>query len=663
MRDFLPFIVVGITAGSIYGLAGLGLVLTYRTSGVFNFAHGALGTAGSYVFYELWTKYHVPWPLSAALCVAGLGILAGVGLERLARRLASAPAVVMVVATVGLLLGIEGGVSALFGSQTQLVKAFLPTSTFRLAGVNFGWDQLIVVAVGVSVSAGLSIFLARTRIGTAMRGVVDDPALLEITGFDATAVRRAAWVLGGAVAVLSGILIAPSIGLNPLLLSFLVVQAFGAAAVGRFRSLPATFAGGLLIGVAAALGQKYATNYPVLLGVPASVPFIVLVVVLLASRQASLPNAGVVRRPRLDRLTPLPAGATLVLGFFATGVVLAVPSLVGAKLPLYTSGAAYAIVFLSLGLLVKTAGQVSLCHAAFVAVGAAAFSQLSSAGMAWPVALFGAGLLTVPVGAIVSLPAARLSGVYLALATFAFGMLMENLVYRTFLMFGSEGHRLAPRPDLPGIHLASDQGYFFVAITIAALVAVAIVALHRSRLGRLLRALADSPTALTSLGASVTTSLVLVFCLSAFLAGVAGGVLAAGNRAAGPAGMGSFQSLLWIAVIAISGSRLVSSSVIAAAMLAILPSYLPQRWHDYEPIAFGVAAVTAALVVAKQLDWVAAIKAHLATSARRFGHNPVRARIEDPGWRTPVTGRSSPGPNGSSALPRTAASAEREVAR
>src|SRR5207244_4034128 len=63
VRNFLPFIVVGITAGSVYGLAGLGLVLTYRTSGVFNFAHGALATAGSYVFYDLWTKDPVPWPL------------------------------------------------------------------------------------------------------------------------------------------------------------------------------------------------------------------------------------------------------------------------------------------------------------------------------------------------------------------------------------------------------------------------------------------------------------------------------------------------------------------------------------------------------------------------------------------------------------------------
>ena len=641
MKNFLPFLVVGITAGSVYGLAGLGLVLTYRTSGVFNFAHGALATAGSYVFYDLWASQHVPWPLAAAASVAGLGLLFGIGLERLARNLSSAPPAVIVVATIGLLLGIEGIISAHYGPETQLVKSFLPTSTFRLPGVNVGWDQLVVVVTGIGASAALALTLARTRIGTAMRAVVDDPDLLEITGFDATVVRRAAWILGGAVAVLSGILIAPTIGLNPLLLSYLVVQAFGAAAIGRFRSLPGTFAGGLILGVVAALGQKYTTNFPVLLGLPASVPFIVLMVVLVASRPGSLPGAGVAKRPRLDRLTPLPALPTAALGVVAAAVVLAIPTLVGARLPVYTSAAAYVIVFLSLGLLVKTAGQISLCHAAFVAVGAVAFSRIAGAGVPWPLALVGAGLATVPVGILVSLPAVRLSGVYLALATFAFGLLMENLVYRTFLMFGLEGHRLAPRPTLAALALSGDRGYFFVAVALAGMVALAIAALQRSRLGRLLAARADSPAALGAFGANGTTLLVLVFSFSAFFAGVAGAVLASGNRAAGPAGLGSLQSLLWIAVLAVSGNRLTSSAVVAAALLAVIPAYLPQSWQNYQPIAFGVIAVAAALLAAARFDWVAAVKADLARSPRRVSGGPARARMTHP-WTSPVASRSRP---------------------
>ena len=494
MSDFLPFIVIGITAGSVYGLAGVGLVLTYRTSGVFNFAHGAIATAGSYLFFELWNELGWPWPMAALICVVGFGVVLGYLLEHLARRLSHVPAAVTVVATVGLLLAITSAASVRYGSATQTVPTFLPSSSFRFAGVNVGWDQLIIVLVGVIVSAGLTVVLGRTRYGMAVRAVVDDADLIELTGFDAKRIRRSAWMLGGAVASLSGILIAPTIGLNPLLLTFLVVQAFGAAAIGRFRSLPLTFVGGLAIGVAASFGQKYATNFPVLLGLPASVPFIVLFVVLVTARPGSLPTGVSVRRPRLDRLTPMPHAARLSLALWALAIVVVLPSVVDTKLPLYTSGAGFVIVFLSLNLLVKVAGQVSLCHAAFVAVGAVAFSRLTvDVGLPWPVALLGAGLVTVPVGFVVALPAIRLSGVYLALATFAFGLLMENLVYRTFLLFGSEGSRVAPRPDLPGVEIGSDRGYFYVAVGLAVVAALVLVVLQRSRLGRLLSALADSP--------------------------------------------------------------------------------------------------------------------------------------------------------------------------
>ena len=123
------------------------------------------------------------------------------------------------------------------------MAAYLPQSTFKLAGVYVSWGQVIVVLAGLGVSAAMTLLLARTRLGTAMRAVVDDPALLEITGFDAGAVRRIAWMLGGGVAVLSGVLIAPTVGLNPQALTYLVVQAFGAAANARAQSADEDLAG------------------------------------------------------------------------------------------------------------------------------------------------------------------------------------------------------------------------------------------------------------------------------------------------------------------------------------------------------------------------------------------------------------------------------------
>ena len=638
MSDLLPFIVVGLATGAVYGLAGVGLVLTYRTSGVFNFAHGAIASAGAYGFYELHDKHGLPWPIAVAVGVGIIGPAVGLLLELIGRRLSGQTAALRVVATVGLLLIVLGLATIIYGPATITLPQFLPTKTFEVASVNVGWDQVILVAVGIVTSAGLTVILRKSRLGMAMRGVVDDPSLLELTGLNAVGVRRSAWIIGSMVASASGILLAPVLGLDPLLLTLLVVQAFGAAAVGRFRNIGLTFAGGLAVGVAAAVSQRYATDFPSLLGFPPSVPFFVLFAILLASKKGSLFEVGEIRRQATGHLTPLPAAWRRVALVAGAAVVATIPFVVGAKLQVWISGAAYVVIFLSLGLLVKTAGQVSLCHAAFVAVGASTFSHLRvDAHLPWPVALLGAALVAVPVGAMVAIPAIRLSGVYLALATFGFGILLERMVYRTFLMYGSEGNLLAPRPG--GV---SDKVYFFVAVGVAVLAALLTRKIQRGRLGRLLEAVADSPKALTSLGASVTTALVLVFCASAFLAGAAGGLLASGSGTAGSSGLGAFQSLLWLTVIAMAGTRVLSSSVVAALLLAVVPIYLPQSLNEWQPVAFGTAALLTALFSGR-IDWTGWLRNEVEAKADRTHRSPTLSRRGDAGW-TDSMSRRRPAP-------------------
>lgn len=640
MHEWLPFVVIGITSGAVYGLAGVGLVLTYRTSGVFNFAHGALATAGAYLFYELWVKQGWPWPLAAltSILIAGVGL--GLLFEQVARRLVRAPASVIVVATVGILLIIQGTADKRYGAETITVDSYLSTKTFNIS-VNVGYNQLIIVLIGVAIAGGLAVLLGRTRIGVAMRGVVDDADLMELTGLDGATVRRVAWMIGGSVAVISGILLAPIVGVDPIRLTFLVVQAFGAAAIGRFRSLPATFVGGLIIGIGAAIGQKEESAHSALLGLPASVPFVALFAVLLVVGKRGLPTPVPVRRAQPEHFSRLPLPVLLAGAAGLVALVIALPGLVDARLPVYTQAVGLAIMFLSLSLLVKMSAQVSLCHAAFVAVGAVAFSRLATeAHLPWLLALIGAGLITVPLGVVVALPAVRLSGIYLALATFAFGLLMENLIYRKHFMFPQGGTRDAPRPHLPGSGMANDKQYFYVAVGVLVAVILAVVVLQRSRLGRLLRALADSPLALATYGTGITTTLVLLFSISAFFAGVAGGVISAGNGAAGPGGLGSLQSLLWVAVIAITGSNLIRSSILAALALAVLPSYASKLDPDYQSIAFGVLALLASLYAASGFDAVAWFKNSLTTSDRVGTRGPIPSRTLDPGWRRAATSRS-----------------------
>lgn len=617
MSEILPFVVIGLASGAIFGLAGVGLILTYRTSGVFNFGHGALASIAAYLFYELYVVRGLPWPLAMVATAVFVGTVGGLLLERMARVLSGSSAATKVVCTVGLLVAVNGLLVVRYGSTPLPLQSYLPTSTFHVLGVNISYEQLIVFVFGVVLTAGLAVMLRSTRLGIAMRAAVDNPALLELTGMSSSMVQRAAWIIGTTIAAVSGVLVAPTFGLDPLLLAFLVVQAFGAAAIGRFRSLEWTFAGGLILGVIANVGQRYATDFPSLLGLPPSVPFIALFGLLMFARSSTLREVGIETKQRVTEMTPIPASWRRIgLAAFAVAA-LAVPHVVGARLSVFTGAAAMVIVFLSLGTVVNTSGQISLCHAAFVAIGATSFSILKvSFELPWMVALVGAGLAALPVGILVALPAVRLPGVYLALATFGLGVLLERMVYRSFLMFGDVGNRQAPRPDIPGFGTLDDTQYYYFALLLAVAVGVLVVVLQRTRLGRILRSLADSQPSLVAFGASPTAALVLVFCLTAFMAAIGGAVLVAAAGASS-ATWDAMDSLAWLTVLVIAGRRVIPAAVISALLVSALPLYLPDGLIDWQPVFFGAAAVTVALVRASGFDLVGRMRTRIESTTGR----------------------------------------------
>jgi ABC-type branched-subunit amino acid transport system permease subunit len=468
-------------------------------------------------------------------------------------------------------------------------------------GVNVQYDQIITMVVGLVAAGGLYAFFRVSRLGMAMRGVVDDPALLSLTGEKPRRIRSASWMLGCSFAALSGLLIGPTFGRDPILLTLLVVQAFGAAAIGAFSSLPLTYVGGIVVGVLSSLTTKWVAGNESLAGLPIAMPFLILFVALLITPTRRL-GVRIDRQPRrsAERRTSRSFVVTTVVGL---GIfLLAVPSIVDTKLPVYIAGVTYVIVFLSLALLLWTSGQISLSHAVFVALGATTFSHMTTGlGLPWPVALVIAGLAAVPAGAIVAIPAIRLHGVYLALATFGFGLLMERVFFGSGFMFGKAGYRAAPRPDFGFIDGHSDTGFYYIVLTVAVLACIAVVLITRSRMGRFLRALGDAPTALTVHGLSVNLTRLLVFCTAAFMAGVAGALLVSASGQVSGDGFNSLYSLLWPTVLAMCGTALLPSSMLAAFALAVLPAYMPDGFPVYQSMVFGVAAVVAAILVDRQV--------------------------------------------------------------
>lgn len=593
MEEYLPFLVAGLASGSVYAIAAMGLVVTYKTSGMFNFAHGAVGMAATYVFYSLRTDAGLPTWLAASLAVLVVGPLIGLVIDRvLLRRLDGAPGSTYVVVSLGLLIAVQGLFLVVYGAAPRRVEPFLPQSTFRLPGVNVGWDQVLLVGIALASGLGLALFF-RTRFGILTRAVVDDRPLSELSQVNARGVTSASWMIGCSFASLSGILLAPLLGLDAVRLTLLVLYSFGAAAVGRLVSLPLTYAGALAIGIGAQLATKFVVGHPGLAGLPSSVAFIVLFAVLVFSppgRFAELTRTDG-RAQRGDGLV----AQRFPVRFLAAAVALAavIPSqLSSGRLLTATAVAAFVLVFSSLGLAVGLSRQVSLCHVVFVALGATTLARLADAGVPYLAALLLAGLVMVPVGAVVAIPAIRLSGLFLALATFGFGVLAQNLLYPTEAVFGVEAILTIQRPEVFGISLRGDTAFYFFVLAVVVAGVVATEAVRATRMGRLLRALADSPTAVQSLGVNPVVPRVLVFCLTGFLAGIAGGLLGTLTLSVNAQTFDSFQSLVWVAALVAAGPASLSGAVLAAVLLVWVPAVFDSPTIiEWQPVAFGLAAI------------------------------------------------------------------------
>jgi ABC-type branched-subunit amino acid transport system ATPase component/branched-subunit amino acid ABC-type transport system permease component len=591
----LPYIIAGITTGSVYALAAVGLVLTYKTSGIFNFAHGALATCAAFLFYTLTVQHHLPWPAAAGLCVLVAGPILGTALELVARSVAGRSLVLRVVATVGVLLIVQSTVYAIYGfTQVRSIPQFLPGATFDIGSTPVAISDVLIAALGLVATAGLYCYFRIAKTGVAMRAVVSNPKLLDLAGRSPARIRRLAWMIGAAFACASGVLLAPLTTLNSTSITLLVVQAFGAAAIGRFTSLPWTYVGGLVIGVLASLATKYVTG-GLLSSLPAALPFVVLFIVLLFSRRRTEPETTSPSVQREAWRAPWPVHTGL--GAIVLIALALVPGFVGFHLGDWTLFLSTTIVFLSLGLLVRTSGQVSLAHVGFVAIGASTFSHLT-VGQHWPwaAALIGAGLIAVPVGALLSIPAIRLSGLYLALTTLGFSIVLSYMFYSQSFMFGSSGSSLIePRPSLLG--LSDDRNYYYLVLVLTVACSALMIALNRSRLGRLLRALADSPRGLATSGTSVNVTRVLVFCMSTFLAAVGG---ALGGAAQGIVSADSYPPLLsltYFAVVVIAAGSEPWFALLAAAGLTLVPSYWPSNnITTYLTLVFGAFALLYAVM-------------------------------------------------------------------
>ena len=639
MSALFPFLIAGLVSGSVYGLAGSGLVLSYKTSGVFNFAHGALATVAAYLYYTLHVQHGLSWPLSAAISVIVVGVVLGLAFEPFARRIIQAPIALQIAGTVGVMIGIEAAATLIYGPDPILVPQYLPTSSFTFGGLSVTYGQVVVIVIGLVLTGALQLFLQRYRLGVAMRAVVDNPDLVSLSQFSQAAIRRGAWIIGCTLATLAGVLLVGSVSLTPTLLTLLIVQAFGAAAIGRFSNLPLTYAGGLILGVASSvvtyLTGKYTPTNLILGGLAPTIPFIVLFLALVLTPRARLRFASVRRVPLTlsavrapARVQALAAAPLLVLAALA-------PLFTGLHLLVWGSGLVFVIVFASMVLLVRVAGQVSLCHVAFVAIGASTFARLAGEfHLPWFAALVIAALVVVPIGAVLAIPASRLPVLYLGLATLGFGLLVQQMFYNTNVMFSPFANGLnVGRPSFT----TSDTSYYYLLLILGAGSVAIIALLVRTRLGRVLRGLSDSPLALSSLGADERVTRVLVFCVAAFFAGLAGALYAGLLGNVSSETFDPLASLTYLVVIVIAVGDPVWASVAGAIGIAVIPGYIQSgNISEWLQLLFGVIAVVVAVGPA-HISLPQGLQRRLGRATAVAGPAPASAAAA-------AAGQPSPGP-------------------
>lgn len=643
MSDYVPFLIFGLSVGSVYGLSAMGLVLTYKTSGLFNIAQGAVAAAGAFAFYEFRDLHGLSWPVAAVLSVLVFGALLGVILERMSNALRDVPTAQKIVATIGLLVAIRAIAVLRYGPEALTFQPFLPTEeAFAVTGIPVTWDRLIVLGLGIFAAVALYLFFTRSRLGTAMRAVVDDHQLLDMTGINPVRVRLSAWVIGSCFAAASGVLFAAVQNqVDVDILSLLVIQAFGAAAIARFSSLPIAFVGGLALGVLQGIASKELSTYPNLSGIDINIPFIVLFLILVFSNRKRLVEVGREVKGRAVPASRLPVPVR-VGGYTALLVAaLLVPQFAGTKLGFYNGAASSVVLFLSLSLLVRTSGQISLGHFGFAAIGAAAFAHTLNDGVPWLLAVLIGGLVVIPVGALIAIPAIRLSGLFLGLATLGFGILLAQYAYNKNYMFGIGLN--TRRPD----GFDDDEKYYYLLLAIALVAIAIVVTIEQTRMGRLLRGMADSPVALTTLGTNVNISRVIVFCISAFLAGISGATTASLFGSVNQDSFASINSLSILAILAISGRRTVPAAVTAALLFEVLPAYLTSATATlYSYVAFGLVAILVAATSQGSLDrWIRSTWVRYrdpggpaGTSGTHRARSPVPEARTDP----PTSGESAP---------------------
>jgi branched-chain amino acid transport system permease protein len=628
----LNYAFAGLALGAIAALSGVGLIVTYRATGVFNIAQGAIAMLSAYVFWQLVDGWHVPTAVAAVIVLGGfapaIGVLAQRVVFRPLQRRNASPAESLV-ATIGLTVLIIGIAYKVWGPQAESAVNLLPQSVWHLGSLTIYTSAVWDLAIVVIGTIALGVVTHRTSVGTEIRAVVDRRDLAQLSGIDADRVAAIGWATGAFVAALTGILIAPQVQFTPFELTLVVLETFAVPVIAGLTNVPVAILAGVALGIGSSemsLLSPTGTALGIWDALQSNLPIVVLLGALLARSRFAGSGGDAGTAVSLARRRPIEHSPRWQVAMYSVATLaLCSPLLFSADdLREAQQVPALAVIFVSIVAVTGYSGQISLGQAGYAGLGALLFGRFST-GAPELVALLGAALAAGVVGFLTGYPAIRRRGLFLALTTFAVGTFVSRFVFQQ--PYFTNGLQIT-RPSLFGLSLSGDRAFYGFELVVLGLVFLVMTNLRSGSLGRALVAMRDSENGARSVGVDVRTLKVFIFTVSAVIAGIGGALLV---QQGGAFSADSFDpiasSLPWFAVVVVFGADSAAGAVVGAALVVLINS-LTNNPDAYQ-IVIGLFATFIGLLpggvsdaVRRLVDWLL----HPAVLIHRYQQSAGAAR-------------------------------------
>jgi branched-chain amino acid transport system permease protein len=630
MTEVVQIVIGGLLQGSIFAILALGFSLVYRVTGVVNLSQGAFCIVAAMTMYSLEMQFG--WPalaagLAAILATALFALL--IGAATFVPALARLPNSGMLMVTVGILTLVEGLVLAIWGSQPYALPPFSGERPVSIAGFRIASQGFWVAGATVAIIVALWYLLARTTLGKTLRACAENMDAARLMGISVPRATLFSFVLAATTAGIGGLAVAPITSLEFDTGRLFTISGFIAVAIGGIGSFAGAIAGGLFLGVVSQLAAAYVSS----LFANALALIILLAVLLVRPNGLFAPRAvrrhdvreGLrvsLNRVRLKGMLPWALASAAVI------FVLALPLYVppgGLLSSLIITGILF-IAVLGLDVLMGYAGQVNLGQAGFMAIGGYTAAILATRYDVppLPATLWGV-VLSVLAALVLALVTMRLRGLYLALATLAFGLLVDSLTVGLMDLTGGPSG-LVGIPSFAIGPYAFDTPlsmYYLVAFLIIVLVFV-LQGGMRSSFGRALQAIRTDPLAAAALGINVGRYKVAAMAISAALASLSGSLYAFYFHFLSPEMVGTQRSFEMLTMLVVGGEATLVGPIIGVALLTLLPTI-------FQPLAIYKTFASGALLIAFFLYMPQGIYgALISLLARLGGAREQRAPVATP---------------------------------